>query len=716
MAGLIIPQSVGGTAAISTTPKVVGMQPGLDPEVEQVKAQELLIPQMVGGTYQQEPQQPAIPQQRPVDVDQVSEFMATPGMEPEGGFVDSLKMAAGMMFASNDEAKKDIIRENFPGVKITEQKTKEGEDVTLIVLPDGTETVLNKPGFSYQDVYSFLGDMAAFYGPSKAAGLAKGLAKKIAIGGVAAGSIQAGLEKSVQVLGSKQEVDPKSVALATGLGAGAEVVGPAVKGFFAGRQAKKAGAAVEDFAEAVTGVQEAERLTSKTGIPLFRAQKTGVLTDLERQSYIASLPGGSRKAVAELKNQNEKAYQAVMDALDKIAPAEKIEGAAGKVRDVAKQALDAKKAIRNEKASPLYKEAFENKSPVNVTKTKGVIKGIRDNYPESGDVAKVLDKIEAKLRGKKTVGEDGAVSYAKPTAKVLHGAKLEIDDMLSKFGEGSLGNVQKREVLTIKNSLLSELDEVNPAYKEAREIFAENSPAVNELQDSIVGKLSKLDDTQLKTISGKLFGSRDTAFSPDLIKKSKKIIESQDPQAWKDITRAELEKRLGSMKADIGEGSIENIPGQLYRAVFGNMRQRKALYAALDKDTAKNVRYLQEALKKASLGRPGGSQTAARQQIDKELRGGVSGAISTIFSPAASVKEGLKGYGIEAKQKALANVLFDPKWMPKLKELRGVKPSSNKAKLIMKEILDQALRDLPKPAVQAIAPDIEQSPLSGSAR
>lgn len=726
--GLVLPERFTGKAVKTEIPQVQteATQPIIQTEVQ---PEGLIIPERLGGTYQEQPVQPQEPE---VDTEQLSEFMATPGMDA-GSFVDNLKIAGGMMIATNDEARKDIIRNNFPGVKIYEQ----GES-TIIELPDGEKTVLNKPGLSYQDVYSFLGDMAAFYGPSKLVGFGKGLMSKVAIGGLGAASTQAGLEKGTQFIGSEQEVDPESVMTAGAMGVGGELAGPLIKGIaktkpaqaiakkMAERKgAKKLSVARDEYLESVAGIKEAEEITGKTGIPLFRAQKTGALTDLERQSYIASLPGGSRKAAQELKKQNEQTYNAVLEIMDTIAPAGKVETASGKIRSVAQQAIEAKKAIRAEKASPLYKEAFEDKTLLEMTKTKDVIKDIKESYPETGKMASLMNKVGKLIRGKGLKDEAGEVVYEGSTLKKLHGAKLEIDDQLTKFGEGSLGNTEKRELMKVKDSLLDEMDSVNDAYKQARETFADNSPAVNELQDSLIGQIAKLDDTQLKSVAGKIFDPAGARITPGSVRKARKIIEEQDTEAWNEIVRTEFERRLGKMKASPEEAkaSIENVPGQLYRAVFGNVQQRKALYAGLDKETSKNLKYVQEGLKKASLGRPGGSQTAVRQILDKELKGGIAGAFQDVVKAPLSIRFGVgagAGKMAEAsynqKTRALANVMFDPKWIPKLKELRKLNPNSKEAYTKFKQILTSAVKEYSKPAAQAALPERTESPLAGTSR
>ena len=267
-------------------------------------------------------------------------------------------------------------------------------------------------------------------------------------------------------------------------------------------------------------------------------------------------------------------------------------------------------------------------------------------------------------------------------------------------------NTLARDLVGVKKTLLSEMDSFSPNYGQARKLFAKNSPGVEELENSIVGKIADVKDTQLKTISGKLFDPTET--NPEVIRRAKKLIEDQDPQAWKDITRLEFEKRLGKVKADVEAGNtVENVPGQIQRAIFGNQKQRKVLYSGLDTETRKNVRYLEEGLKRAAKGRPGGSQTATRQVLEKELRGsGISGMIrGYLKNPINTLAETGEDAIYNARVGALAEVMFDPKWQPDLKALRAMKHGDPKADALLLRVLKRAEKDFKKPAAQAAEPD-----------
>jgi hypothetical protein len=659
------------------------------------------------------------------DVETLPELATSQGVT-SGSFVGDLKTAAGLMFAASDEAKKDIIRENFPDVDIKEDE----RGVSILTFPDGRQAVLNKPGLSFQDVYGFLGDMAAFYGPAKLPALAKGLVKKIAIGGAAGAATQAGVEKGVQFLGSKQNVDPLSVGTAGVLGAGSELVEAGVKatagaigrgvrarrasqlgkelGFDVGPEIPARGSpGVSPAAESVVEMAEAGRVSDRTGIPLFRAQRSGDITDLARQERLQRLPGTARKAATAIKGQNEAAYKAVMDVLETVAPEKAVETAESRFRGAATDVIGAQKALRAEAASPFYREAFQNKTLYLPRKTLSLIdEEFKKTLPKS-PIGRGLNRVRGLLKLPPT---EGGVQKGF-TVRQLHDAKRAIWPQIlkaRKAGDAPLARVLGR----VQKSLLDETDQLSPNYKQARELFARESPAVNALEDSLIGTTGKLKDVQLKQVQGALFNPRNT---PGTIVRAKNLIKDQDPDAWNAITRSYMESLLGNAKIAPDEvGNLtQNVPAQLLKALAGNPKQRKMLYAALEPETAKNFRYLEKGLQRASLGRAKTAKPPSETQ--QGLPPGVSGTLYAMFgfkgaaiSRVASAALGAGRRIVSDKDaKILVDIMFDPKWRPDMEKLRKLNPEGPKAASFLRDVWGRAGGDLTKPGVQAAAPDLE---------
>ena len=584
--------------------------------------------------------------------------------------IPSFLASVGAMFTFQDKEVGDILKEQFPGTEIAADERGD----LVATFPDGGQFAINKPGISGQDIAKFIGTIGAFTPAAKGATLGTALGAKVAAGAVGAGVTETAIQAGQAALGG--QVDPGDIALSAVLGGAAEAVVPAIQGFRQTRQARKIGAAADELAQVAPTVQTAREATEATGVPLFQAQQTGVPAQLEKQSFVAQLPAGTRSAVEGLKTQNKAAGDAVEDFINTIAPPEAVITGAERFRGAAQAAVDKAKNIRAEKTSPLYKDALNAGGDVDLTPFNEFIRLELKDLPASGEIAKTLKKVSQLTKAK-----------GDPSLRLLHNAKVEIDQMINKFGENSLGNTTKGKVTEAKNILLDQMDLASEGYTAARQAFADASPGVTKIKDSIVGKIAALDDIQLKQISGKIFDPAQT--NPQVIAKAKKAITDVDPDAWSQLIRVELERSLGAIKSTAEAGTVENIPGQLFRALFPNDKSTKVLMNALDDTQKKNLKFLQTALGRARLGRPGGSQTAAREEIKAELRGGVVQSVRDFFKAPIST---LVSTGDEAafnrRTAAMAKALFDPTWKAEMAAIRKLNPNSPAAARAMTQLLN----------------------------
>ena len=655
---LIIPKSVGGTADFTKPEETV--------EPVEERANKLIIPASVGGAVATPA---AIPAQVP-NASTLQEIGAAPELNELS--LPSFLASAGALFSFDDAEVGDILQSQFPGTKIT----PDDKGDLVATFPSGDNFAINKSGFSGQDLVKVLGSVAAFTPAAAAAAIPATLAKKIAVGSLASAGTQAAIESGQVAVGG--DFDKSEVAIAGGLGGAAELVMPAIQGIRQARQTGELGASARELEQVAPSIAAADEAVEATGVPLFQAQKTLVPSQLEKQSFIASLPAGTLKASKELKAQNKAAGQAVDDFLGLIAPPESVITGAEKFRSAAQRAIGRAKEIRSEKSSPLFKEAFDEGLSLDTSGIVSSLKTTLDDFPEQGEVARTLSKVSQMLTPK--------VAGTPQSLRQLQNIKVEIDQMINKVGEGSLGNTTKANLVQVKNQLLDNMDQVSPVFKEARETFTRNSAPIGELEDSIVGKIASIKDVDLKSISSKMFNPAES--NPAVVAKAKKIITDVDPDAWNQLVRVELERRLGSIKPTEGE-TLQNIPGQIYRAIFGNDKQSKVLYQALDAEQSKNLKYIQTALGRARIGRPGGSQTAAREEIKKELSGG---AVKSIREFISSPVKTITGVGDDAafnrRVGALAETMYNPKWSPKMKAIRKLSPDSPAAARAMAQLLD----------------------------
>lgn len=428
-------------------------------------------------------------------------------------------------------------------------------------------------------------------------------------------------------------------------------------------------------------IREATEATRKTGVELFQGQQDLNPSALGDQSFVQQLPAGAQTATKALAKQNQQALGAVDAVLAEIAPDDSIIQGAERFRTASARAVERAKQIRKERTSPLYKSAFDEGRVIPEDQLIGLIDefdSIRDDFPESGEVAKTLRKATGLL-------ESGDLQK-------VHNAKLEIDQMISKVGEGSLGNTTKAKLLEFKDRIVGVMDSNSPLYREARDAFAAESPAVNAIENSMIGKIANLDDTQLKGVSTRIFDPQNVNVKN--VTDAKKVIQSVDPDAWDMLMRAEIERRMGSIKPDLG-GGIENIPGKLSNAIFGSGKQRAVIMAGADGKTKKALESLDTALRRASLGRGVGSQTAAREAAKDRLKGGIaSGLRDLLRSPIDTVISTGETAAFDRRVSALSEALFDARFQDETisainngrgRELAGIVLSIETAKQAQRE-------------------------------
>ncbi|MCK5444127.1 MAG: hypothetical protein KAI73_00810 [Rhodospirillaceae bacterium] len=235
----------------------------------------------------------------------------------------------------------------------------------------------------------------------------------------------------------------------------------------------------------------------------------------------------------------------------------------------------------------------------------------------------------------------------------------------------------------MQKQLIGLLENQSPAYAKARQEFIAASPGVNALEDSILGKLANIDDVQLKSISRRLLDPEQ--INPNDVLNARKAIRGVDPDAWDQIVRVEMERLMGSVREATTVG-VQNEPSQIVRALFGSRKQRRIIMNAIGPENAPQARQLEVWLRRASLGRPQGSQTASRAVQMKRL-GGAAFAIRDLFRrPVDALADLGEDAVLRAKTETVATLMFDPSFKGDLKAIQ--KLGNEEAAARMAKLLD----------------------------
>jgi hypothetical protein len=551
----------------------------------------------------------------------------------------------------------DAIRSAVP--EATFDEFGDESDPTIVVnFPNGKQYVLNKPGIGVDDISTAVTQMLSYLPQQRIIGFAKSLAGKAGAAALGSGATEYGLQKGARALAdSNVPVSVGDVGLATATGPAAEVISPATKSMAAYRAAKSG----KTIQEEIVGLKDAVQAQAETGIDLFKGQITRATKDLNWQSYLPHLPASAKAAERELLKQNKQAQAAVTDFINYIAPPEAVIRGPKGIKDSAQLARERVKNIRKEQVSPLYKQAFEYDNPViDIKPVIKLIDGKLSRMSLESETAKQLQK--AKVLIETSVIREKGLS-PQPRLEPLHKTKTEIDQTMERLDlKNVVGRQTKRAVLAVQLALKQLLEDSSHSYKLAQETFAAKSGPVD-FTEMYIGGLADIDPTKLKLVSGKIFDATDT--NPETIRLVKKQITSvpggQD--AWDDIIRVEIEKRMGNMKVGVGEESLptENIPGQLHTAIFGKGKHKTVLYAGMNEQQRERVKFLETALNRASIGRVGGSQTGSRTEMMKEVGRGAMGWVRNLFrDPGGAVGSiGEEGF-VNNRLRLLGDTFFDP--------------------------------------------------------
>ncbi len=704
------------------------ISPGEQQQFE-TERQKLETPkQMFTGELRQTPLTESLP-----------EFTFTKSIENDA--LADLKMTAGLLTTMTPEGNMKVIKEAIPEARFFKDKKN-----NVIVDIAGERSVLNQPGMSGQDAVKAIFNIIAFQPASKASALVNSVKAKFGIGVLASAATEQAVQETSKLTGSEEERSPFKTGFAGLIGGLAELPGAA--GTIAKRSSakKQLGTVIEDLPAVAESAAIAKKASEKTGVGLLQAQQTVIPAELERQSFVAQLSAGAEASVKALKKQNVETGNAVEKFMNTIAPPEAIATGAKKFRTAAERAIKVKEAIREELSSPFF-----NKAKNVMVDVSDVIKHIDDElkpFLGESNIKTQLQRIKSNVARELPENPTTAqiVKAHTSTIEELQKAKAVIDEVLTNTGDTAVKKDAERIVQRIKESLLSAMDGAGsatkeeglqlrdtvkrlmfkaqnreaipeaqilalPDYAQGRIRFAQASPDVSDLVDGIVGKVADIKDVDLKAVSKRVFDPLET--NPTVIRDAKKAIDNVDKDAWNQLLRVELEKRLGSVDelGETGLTSVENIPAFLYSKLFGtrgNTKPGRILYSALDAEQKKNLKFLQVALDRARRGRPGGSQTAIRKEISKEFDSGVLQAIRNFFTTSG---KSLFAAGEEAERnlriKAASEMLFKTDFVSDMKLIRKLNPKSPEAEKKVTSLLNRILKskraqDLSKSAAQQI--------------
>lgn len=247
------------------------------------------------------------------------------------------------------------------------------------------------------------------------------------------------------------------------------------------------------------------------------------------------------------------------------------------------------------------------------------------------------------------------------------------------------GENNKARLLRQKaDKLEAELSAASPKYAEARKAWAQASKDyVDPLEKGVVGVLAKIDSPTIARDAARIMDG-DILSNPRTAADVRgKLVASNNEAAWNDLVRLSLEKAFQKASKETQGGDVVNLAGKFRQSVVGTPQQKLAMNVALGNGQAASIfGDLVDALgmvAKESRGR-GGSDTAWNEAIKEQQKAGAIGSVvRAATSPLQSVGRAVDQRMLENNARAFAEALTDPSKLARLKELRALKPSQERA-------------------------------------
>lgn len=444
------------------------------------------------------------------------------------------------------------------------------------------------------------------------------------------------------------------------------------------------------------------------GISLTPAEMTNLSSIKGQQNVLGDLPA-SADIMGDFyaKRNAEQVPNAVKQNLDALSPIQSREVGANVLKQGAESAIDYAKAQRRSVSGPAYQKAFEKGADVD---TAPILDGIESRLKVAkGGIKTALEKAKGLLQeGVEKQSPDGSYSLEMvPDRRLdaLHEAKLALDDMIENTADTSIGRTARNELVQVKTQLVEAMKTASPEYEAAMSIHAAASPGVTALTQGEAGLASKASETNLKAAPRVIFES-----GPDAITKNRKAFETAGKQEdWNAGLRSYLSDAFNSASKEFKSGNTA--PGAAYRAkVFSTPEQKAAMRAAMDDTQFAAFNDLMAVLEATGRVPQGGSRTAFAGQAMDEMRaqsGTVGKNVARVLSPQ-NIGRDIGSWYQELKfgqhAETLANIITSPDGMAKLKQLRTLSPNSEKARLIVAQLLMAAGANTLPPDEPSAAP------------
>ena len=517
---------------------------------------------------------------------------------------------------------------------------KDKFDNIILVIKD-QPFYINKPGVSGRDLKDMGGQAAMFIPAARVAGAAvKTGSVKLLMGSAAAsGGTQVGMEAATYQAGADQSLG--SAALDTGV---ATALGPlsAILPFKQTKLAQNLPPYVTQNAD--TGMD----LSRSTGIGLTSSQLGPARHGEAKIQQLREMPQTAYGMDDALNTQSQQIQEAADGVLSALPQARTTPG--NQAAEAAQAARDAAVREREEATGALYQSIRNIDGQIDLNPLRNALSAIQrnDKLIEGGNSYQAIERIKSLITQQKKV-QKTAPGQADEVAEVdvgkvmepgyLLSARDDLNGMIQTAVERGM-NDQARVLGKAKEQLDAVLSaSTNGKFDDANNIYATLSQPINFIDEGLAGMILNMPGDQREYVTKMVFSG---SASPNARQNLKRVLDSQDPEAYPALLRAHMEDKLSV----INDTALDqNLPANLLNSLWKNKKTRDMYYAelaAVNPDAAQAYQQLGELLKYAKIGRGNNSNTAIKQELADRYKS----PLMNVIKRAAGIFTGTSVLGV----------------------------------------------------------------------
>jgi len=342
-----------------------------------------------------------------------------------------------------------------------------------------------------------------------------------------------------------------------------------------------------------------------------------------------------------------------------------------RLADAGTKAIDELANRRRMRAGKLYDYIKNSPEPIKVNGVDDIIKRIDSKIAgevldDSGTVIRTMDPDPTTV---KNLQEFKKVFYDSNGDLITDLASLDArrTSTMQKIINDVSGTGDFGVITGFRNDLTAMMDEAEPIYALARRVYDPTKPALQMVEKSSIGRLSKLmTDKQSATAMKNLF---DPSVSIKSLRNSRRVLQAIDPDLFQDVKKEYILQQLNRVTNETLEQGLPR-----FQKYFAQDNISQMMQEMLSPEEYVNFNRTIELMGKAFSVPKGGSPTqpfqALEQGLTQESTGlgmkATNGALALVRLPAR-----LMGFGdeitnaISAKQRdvyyqKLADLLIDP--------------------------------------------------------